>query len=337
MRKSHLSLEQVEALARGCLMANGCDQANAEAVAATVTAAERDGAASHGLFRIPGYVAALKSGKVNGLAKPKAEDLAPATLRMDGDGGFAPLAHRLSRPLLAERARAQGLAALGIVNVHHFSALWVEVEALAADGLVAFACTCYTPSVAPAGSRQAFFGTNPIAFGWPRGDGQPPLVFDQATAAMARGEVMIAARDGRELPPGVGLGPDGRPTTDPKAVLEGVLLPFGGYKGSAIAMMVELLAAGLIGEGFSFEAARYDNKDGGPPRGGEFMLAIDPARLGDKEGWLDHAEGFFAGLTALDGVRLPGDRRYANRALTPSQGVQVPKTLHDKIVALSAL
>ena len=147
MRKSHLSLEQVEALARGCLMANGCDSANAEAVAATVTAAERDGAASHGLFRIPGYVAALRSGKVNGRAQPKAEDLAPATLRMDGDGGFAPLAHRLSRPLLAERARTQGLAALGIVNVHHFSALWVEVEALAADGLV-------RPSLAPATRRR---------------------------------------------------------------------------------------------------------------------------------------------------------------------------------------
>ncbi len=336
MSEIRLSLQEVVALARGSLMANGCDQANAEAVAATVTAAERDGAAAHGLFRIPGYVAALRSGKVNGRAQPKAAGLAPATLRMDGDGGFAPLAHRLSRPLLAERARAQGLAALGIVNTYHFSALWVEVEALAADGLVAIACTCYTPSVAPAGARQAFFGTNPIAFGWPRGGDHPPLVFDQATAAMARGEVMIAARDGHELPPGVGLGPDGRPTTDPKAVLEGVLLPFGDYKGSAIAMMVELLAAGLIGEGFSFEAARYDNKDGGPPRGGEFMLAIDPARLGDPEGWLGHADGFFASLTALDGVRLPGDRRYANRARTPSQGVQVPKAMHDKIVALSA-
>ncbi len=107
MSDTHLSLEEGEALARGCLTANGCDKANAETVAATVTAAERDGAASHGLFRIPGYVAALRSGKVNGRAKPKAEVLAPATLRIDGDGGFAPLAHRLSRPLLVERARAR--------------------------------------------------------------------------------------------------------------------------------------------------------------------------------------------------------------------------------------
>ena len=162
------------------------------------------------------------------------------------------------------------------------------------------------------------------------------MVYDQATAAMARGEVMIAARDGHQLPPGVGLGPDGQPSRDPNEVLKGVLLPFGGYKGSAIAMMVELLCAGLIGEGFSFEAAQYDSKDGGPPRGGEFILAMDPDRFGDAEGWQAHAEGFFAGLTALEGVRLPGDRRYANRARTPRDGVEIPASLHKKILELTA-
>ena len=130
--------------------------------------------------------------------------------------------------------------------------------------------------------------------------------------------------------------PDGQAQhQDPKEVLKGVLLPFGGYKGSAIAMMVELLAAGLIGEGFSFEAARYDNKDGGPPRGGEFLLAIDPAALGDPEGWQAHGEAFFAELTALEGVRLPGARRHVNRGRTPETGIDIPMALHDKIVALS--
>ncbi len=215
MTKAALTLSEVEELARLCLQANGCDEANADAVAATVTAAERDGSHSHGLFRMPGYVASLRSGKVNGRADPKAEVISPAVVRVDGDGGYAPLAHERSRPFLVERAREQGLAALALVNVHHFSALWVEVEALAGEGLVAFACTAYTPSVAPAGAREAFFGTNPIAFGWPRGDGRPPMVYDQATAAMARGEVMIAARDGHALPPGVGLGPDGQPSQDP--------------------------------------------------------------------------------------------------------------------------
>ena len=102
------------------------------------------------------------------------------------------------------------------------------------------------------------------------------------------------------------------------------------------AMMVELLCAGLIGEGFSFEAAKYDTKDGGPPRGGEFILAMDPDRFGDAEGWRAHAEGFFAGLTALDGVRLPGDRRYANRARSPQDGIEIPASLHEKILELTA-
>ncbi len=330
-----LSLEDVHDLSRRCLLANGCDIANADAVTATITAAERDGCHSHGLFRLPGYVASLRSGKVNGAADPKVEVLSPGVIRIDGDGGYAPLSHERSRPHLIERARDQGIAALALVNVHHFSALWVEVEGIARAGMAALACTAYTPSVAPAGAHRPFFGTNPIAFGWPRGADHPPMIFDQATAAMARGEVMIAARDGHELPPGVGLDPDGQATTDPNKVLEGVLLPFGGYKGSAFAMMVELLCAGLIGEGFSFEAAQYDEKDGGPPRGGEFMLALDPSRFGDEQGWLRHAESFFAELTALEGVRLPGDRRYTNRERTPSDGIAIPEDLHGKILELT--
>ncbi len=147
---------------------------------------------------------------------------------------------------------------------------------------------------------------------------------------------MIAAREGHKLPPGVGLDANGKATTDPGEVLEGVLLPFGGYKGSALAMMVELLCAGLIGEGFSFEAAKYDEKDGGPPRGGEFMLALDPLRFGDAENWQRHAEGFFTELTALEGVRLPGERRYANRKRTPLEGIAIPESLHEKILELSS-
>ncbi len=91
---------------------------------------------------------------------------------------------------------------------------------------------------------------------------------------------------------------------------------------------------GLIGEGFNFEAAQYDNKDGGPPRGGEFMLALDPARFGDREGWLSYTEAFFAALSGLKGARLPGDRRYAIRAKSPDTGLKIPDSLHEKILAI---
>ncbi len=328
------SLDEARALARDCLLANGCDEANAEAVTETVMAAERDGCPSHGLFRLPGYVAALRSGKVDGKASPIVAEAAPGMLRVDARGGFAPLALQAGREPLIEAARRQGVAALGLVRVHHFAALWIEVESLVAAELCALACTAYMPAMPPAGGKQPFFGTNPMAFGWPRRDG-PPMVFDMASAAMARGEVMIAAREGHELPPGVGLDAAGEPTTDPQAILDGgVMLPFGGYKGASIAMMVELLAAGLIGERFSFEAAEQDNKDGGPPRGGEFILALDPARLGGED-WQAHSEAFFERMLAIEGVRLPGARRHGTRARTPDSGIEVPDALHAKIRGLT--
>jgi len=176
---------------------------------------------------------------------------------------------------------------------------------------VGIACTAYMPSVAPAGSNEALFGTNPLSFAWPR-PGHNPVVYDMATASMAMGDVQIAARDGREVPLGTGLDANGQPTTDPAAIAKGVLLPFGGYKGSAIAMMVELLAAGMTGEQFSFEARDTDNKDGGPPRGGEMIIGMSPAIIAG-DGWQDHVEGFVQKLSNIDGVRMPGARRHKNR------------------------
>jgi delta1-piperideine-2-carboxylate reductase len=167
------------------------------------------------------------------------------------------------------------------------------------------------PAVAPAGSNEALFGTNPLSFAWPR-PGHNPVVYDMATASMAMGDVQIAARDGREVPLGTGLDANGQPTTDPAAIAKGVLLPFGGYKGSAIAMMVELLAAGMTGEQFSFEARDTDNKDGGPPRGGEMIIGMSPAIVAG-DGWQDHVEGFVQKLSNIDGARMPGARRHKNR------------------------
>ena len=158
MDNVELTLDDVMALAKRCLIANGCNKENATAVAATMTAAERDGAASHGLFRLPGYVASLRSGKVDGSANPKVRQLAAAVVQVDGGGGFAPLALERGRPALVECAKSQGLGALALINVHHFAALWVEVEAVVSEGLAAFAFTSYTPSVAPAGSRRSASG-----------------------------------------------------------------------------------------------------------------------------------------------------------------------------------
>ena len=306
-----LSLQEIEELARRCFSQNGCDAENTEALVRTVVTAERDGSLSHGLFRVPGYVASLRSGKVNGKARPRVSSKTPVIVNVHGDNGFAPMSIEQGVPALVKSANEHGIAVLAVTHVHHFAALWPETEAIAAHGLIGMACVCYTPYMAPAGGRTALFGTNPISFAWPR-PGKEPMVIDMATAAMAHGELQIAAREGRPVPLGTGLDSNGELTNDPAAILKGVLLPFGGYKGSAIALMVELLAAGAIGEQFSFEAGATDNKDGGPPRGGEFMLAISPDLLAGP-GWAEHCESFFARFQLIEGARLPGSRRHRNR------------------------
>ena len=331
MTTTALTLDEIHELATACLRSNGADEANAAAIADNMTNAERDGSHSHGLFRLPAHVTGLSSGKINGKARPTTTALTPAAIKLYGDNCYAPLAHKIGIPELVAAAKISGIGILAMTEVHHMAALWPEVEALAEHGLAAIACTTYMPAVAPTGATKALFGTNPLAFAWPR-PGKTPVVFDMATASMAMGEVQIAARDGRDVPPGTGLDGDGKPTIDPSKIADGgVLLPFGGHKGSAIAMMVELLTAGLMNESFSFEAKEKDNGDGSPPQGGEFILALSP-KLIAGEGWEDHADTFLERMSAMDGVRMPGQRRHENRISTKPR--QINTALIEKIKGL---
>jgi delta1-piperideine-2-carboxylate reductase len=332
-----LSLDQVHALAWQVLRAHGVSEDQGRAIADTVTAAERDDCKSHGLFRLPGYVSSVRSGKVTADAVPQVRELAPAIVQVDGQNGFAPLALQVGCGPLAAQTRHYGIAALAVTRIYHFAALWPEVEALAEQGLVAFAFTAAMSYVAPAGGSKPLYGTNPMAFAWPRAN-HPPLVFDQASSASARGEIQLYLRDGRPLPVGWAIDAEGHPTTDAAAALAGAQLPFGGYKGAAIALMIELLAGALIGEVFSFEASEHDNQDGGPPVGGEFMIAIDPARClehGDRQRQLAHAEQLFANILAQQGTRLPSDRRYAARLRTLTEGIAMPRALYEELQRLA--
>ena len=327
----HLTLDEVHALAVRALAASGFSAAQAGAIADTVTAAERDECKSHGLFRIPFYVGALKNPDVDATAEPSITELAPGVVHVDAHFGFAPLALQIGADPLTGKARQNGIAALCINNAYHIAALWPEVERLAERGLVAFAFTAALPYVAPAGGTKPLYGTNPMGFAWPRKD-HPPLVFDQASSMTARGEIQLHLRDGRPIPVDWAIGPDGLPTTDPKTALEGAQLPFGGHKGAAIALMVELLAGALVGDVFSYEAAERDTGTGAPC-GGEFLIAIDPARcVQSGAGQLDHAERLFAKILEQEGTRLPSDRRFAARARTPVEGIDIPGSLYERIL-----
>ena len=330
----NLSLEKVNEIAQAALTCQGFSLEQAAAIATTITAAERDECHSHGLFRIPFYVGAVANPATDPSAIPVLSTSESAIVHVDGREGFCPLALNVGLDPLTDKARANGIAALAIHNCYNIAALWPEVEELANRGLVAFAFTCANAYVAPAGGTKPLFGTNPMAFAWPRIN-QPPLVFDQASSASARGEIQLHDRDGKAIPEGWAIDKYGNSTTDPAAALQGAQLTFGGYKGSSLALMIELLAGALIGDLFSYESSEKDTFGVGAPLGGEFVIAINPGSClvkGDAHQAQQRAEMLFEKLLEQEGTRLPSQRRFDARQKTAAAGIYIPESLYRKVM-----
>ena len=309
--------ERVEAIFRSA----GLSAEQSGPIARMIAAGERDGAASHGIYRIDGCLRTIRAGKVDRTAVPELEDDGSAVIKVAAHDGFSGAALEVGVPVLAERARQLGLASLVIHDAAHFSALWYDVESLTELGLAALAlCPSYT-AVAPAGGREPLLGTNPIAFGWPR-PGKAPYVFDFATSMAARGEVELHLRAGTPLPDGWAIDSDGQPTTDPEAALAGALLPFGGHKGSAISIMIELLGGIMIGDLTSPESLANMGTEARIPSHGELILAFDPERFaGGRPGnQAQRAEVLFDAILG-QGARLPGQRRHAARERSLAEGI----------------
>ncbi|MHC8308709.1 Ldh family oxidoreductase [Pseudomonas sp. GT1P32] len=330
----HLSLADLSQLLQQIFERHGTSSDVARVLAHNCASAQRDGSHSHGVFRIPGYLSSLASGWVDGQAVPVVEDVASGFVRVDAGNGFAQSALAAARDLLVEKARSAGIAVLAIRNSHHFAALWPDVEPFADEGLVALSVVNSMTCVVPHGAQQPLFGTNPIAFAAPRAGGDP-IVFDLATSAMAHGDVQIAAREGQLLPEGVGVDRLGQPTRAPEAILAGgALLPFGGHKGSALSMMVELLAAALTGGNFSFEFNWSKHPGAQTPWTGQLIIVIDPSKAAGVH-FASRSEELIRQMRAVGLQRMPGDRRYRERATSLAAGIALPTSELTKLRELA--
>ncbi|WP_306127170.1 Ldh family oxidoreductase [Roseitalea sp. MMSF_3516] len=317
------------------LVSHGASRHVAAIIARNCAMCERDGCTSHGVFRMAGYASSLGCRWVDGHAVPAIEDAAPAYCRVDARNGFAQPALEAARELSVEKARRTGLAAIAIRGSHHLSALWPDVEPFARAGLIALSVVNSFRCTVPHGGGSALFGTNPVAFAVPR-SGDDPLVFDMATSAIPNGDVQIAARTGERLPEGVAVDASGVPTTDPDAVLDGgALLTFGGHKGSALSMMVELLAAGLTGGHFSHEFDWSGHDGAQTPHTGQFVLLIDPQHAGGRR-FGERVETLIKDMRSAGVQRLPGDRRYRNRRRAEREGIHIGAEERARLDALLA-
>jgi (2R)-3-sulfolactate dehydrogenase (NADP+) len=324
-----LTLAEAEDLATRTLARCRTGEDNARSVAGALVAAEADGLKGHGLSRVPTYAAQAKVGKVDGFATPVVTHPKPAVLAVDAAHGFAYPALDAAISALPEVVRAQGVAVAPIRRSHHCGAAGHPAERLAEAGLVAILFANTPAAIAPWGGSRAVFGTNPIAFACPLPE-RAPIVVDLSLSKVARGNILAAKQKGEPIPEGWALDAAGRPTTDPDAALGGTMVPLGEAKGTALALMVELLAAGLTGSNFAAEASSFLDAEGPPPGTGQLIVAFDPAALGGAETVVRFA-ALASVMQGQTGARLPGERRLAARRKARSDGVVVPHALLAEI------
>jgi (2R)-3-sulfolactate dehydrogenase (NADP+) len=325
-----LTLAQAEALVVRTLVRCRTSVDNAKAVGRALVAAEADGLKGHGLSRVPMYAAQAKVQKIDGLAVPAFSHPRPGLIAIDAGNGFAFPAIEAAETALPDAVRRQGVAAAAIRRSGHCGAAGHPVERLANKGLVALMLVNTPAAMAPWGGSKPVFGTNPLAFACPL-PGRAPLVIDLSLSKVARGNVMTAKQRGEKIPEGWALDEAGQPTIDPDAALRGTMLPMGEAKGTALALMVELLAAGLTGANFAADASSYLDAEGPPPGTGQLIIVFDPAALGGDA--VARFGALAASIEAQQGARLPGSRRLKARERAKAEGLTISDALMKQIEA----
>lgn len=321
---------ELEGLVARFIMGANVSETNAAAIARALVLAEIDGVKGHGLSRIDSYSEQARTGKADGHADPVASRTKPGGLMIDVRHGFAYQALELATQTLPGMARECGIAAAGFVNSHHAGALGQAAERLASSGMLALMFANTPHAMTAWGGHRALYGTNPIAFAAPRRNAFP-VVVDLALSEVARGKILSAAQKGEAIPEGWAKDADGNPTTDAKAALKGTLEPAGGAKGAALAFMVEVLAASLVGANQSFEASSFFDGEGPPPSVGQFMIAIDPAAFAGADAFAHKMENLAAAIEDGSGARLPGSRKPGLRATAARDGVPVSDEVLAKL------
>ncbi|WP_150525142.1 Ldh family oxidoreductase [Roseibium sediminis] len=328
----HLSVQQATDLVDAAFRAASVPAPVARSVAVALVTAEAEGQVGHGFSRVEDYIAQVRSGKIAANAEVSTHLAGTTSLLVDAGHGFAYPALDRAIEEGGHLALKHGCATMGIYRSHHCGALSIQVERLARKGLVAIMVANAPASMAPWGGNEPIFGTNPIAFAAPRGE-TDPLVIDLSLSKVARGKIMNARKSGKPIPEGWALDRNGQPTTDPVAALEGTMVPIGEAKGTALALMVEILSTVMVGAARSTEASSFFSADGPPPAVGQFLIAMKPM---DQSGFEGRLQQMLEEIAAMEGARVPGTRRIATRKMAEKGGLDVPLHYIQAIRAIIA-
>jgi ureidoglycolate dehydrogenase (NAD+) len=327
-------------LAVRVLEASGIARSDAEDAARILVTGELMGHATHGVLRLESYGERLRSGAMDAGATIAVEEVAPAMVRVDGANALGPLVGMRALREAMVRARTLGVGIAFARNSNHFGAIAPYCLLAAQEGFASMIGSNASTTIAPTGGAQTKLGNNPLGFGVPRPGGRP-VILDMAMSVVARGKIRAALQNGQAIPDTWATDSEGRPTTDPKAALDGFLLPFGGYKGYGLAVMVDLLAGVLSGAAYLTHVNSWLDHPEKPGNLGHFFVLIDTRALGSTE-WLAQRMGDFDaivhGTPRADPsvpVRLPGEIELERLDKHRREGVAVDPALVARLEALA--
>ncbi len=322
----HVTPAELAALVADVFAHCGVPRADAEIAAEVAVWAQTHGSDSHGAVHLPLYTRGLLDGTIKSNPKFSTAAALPSSAVLDADHGLGLVASRRAIDMAIEIARKYGVGAVAVRNSSHFGAAGYYAEHAAERGLIGLALTNAQPAIAPTGGTEGLLGTNPIGAAFPIPD-RDPIVADMATAMVARSRIRHALAAGQKaIPEGWALDPSGQPTTDPVLAVKGSILPIGGAKGYALALMVEILCSALSDGEPGFQVT-YENVVKRPSNICQFFLALNPdgfaggARYGARIGHIAEVIGKAKPMAGAAAPRLPGARGHAAKRATAAAGI----------------
>ena len=322
--------------------AAGMPETDARVVADTLVQADLWGHQSHGVLRLPWYLARLRSGVCAPVAAPTYVVDAGGLAVIDGGDAMGQVLTLRAMEDAIARAKAHGIAAVALRNSNHFGTALYYTLVAARAGCVAFLSTNASPAMAPWGGRRKTVGTNPWSWAAPAGK-YPPMVLDIANTGVARGKIYLAKQKGLPIPEGWAIDADGAATTDPAAAIDGIILPMAGHKGYAIAAMMDMLSGVLTGSKFGTGVSgpyQTDRRSGA----GQLMIVLDIARMQPLVEFNARMEQMIEELKSVplaqghDEIFYPGEIEARNETKNRRDGLLLPEdTLADLAKAASAM
>ncbi len=337
----YATVEQLSGFAAALLVQAGLDDGDATAMADCLVFAQASGIDSHGLMHLPAYLNGLRRGALKARPRFVVSAGRGAAARMDADQAPGVLAALAASDRAVALAKEAGVGSVAVSNSGHFGVASYFVHRMLAQGQVGMVFSNASPSVAPRGGRQALFGTNPIAAGFPRSGGLP-LVIDLASTLGSRARIRKAAAEGGEIPADWALDAAGQPTTEPAAALEGSMQALGGAKGTLLCLLVELLCVSLSGGTIGAKVRPPQDPSNQSAGVSHLFLAFDPdsfsgrAALSDKVAEIAEVIETVDPVTADRPVRLPGARAAAARETAAREGILVSPALAKALVKAQA-